>query len=330
MIVDYFLFFNEKELLELRINLLKDHVDRFIICEANKTFTGHPKQFHVKQLIKELNLPSEKIQVVELQIPDDPNLPIEEHDIISMFSEDIGDVISIKAMARDRIQRNGLLSILDQYHDDDWFIMSDCDEILNPAHLEFALHVAKGVPDKFVKLPLINLYGRADLRPYKKNGTPYIWRTSMCISQKSLIKQTTPHRIRCEIFTPFQFVQPTLNGAVFDEFGWHFSWMGGQHRNRIKSYSYAHGPNKQHRQDTKNGFVFEEGRSLVWDPQSTMVRYPHEKLPKLIFDLPRVKQFLLPDIGIDSKSTTTIIPNDTTTALQYPYTSHFGPLSRSR
>jgi hypothetical protein len=307
MIVDYFPFFNEKELLELRINLLKDHVDKFIICEANKTFTGHPKEFHAKRLIKELDLPAEKIQVIELEVPNDPNLPLEEHDISSMFPEDIGDVISIKAGARDRIQRNGLLTVLDQYDDDDWFIMSDCDEILNPEHLGFALNVAKGTPSKFLKLPLINLYGRGDLRPYEKNGNPFTWRTAMCISQKSLIKQTTPHRIRCETFVPFECVRPTLNGVIFDEFGWHFSWMGGEDRHRIKSYSYAHGPNKKHRQDTKNGFVFEEGKSLVWDQQSIMVRYPHEKLPKLIFDLPRVKEFLLPNPSPNIASVSKII-----------------------
>ena len=40
MIIDSFLYFNEKELLELRINLLYDYVDKFIIFDANRTHTG--------------------------------------------------------------------------------------------------------------------------------------------------------------------------------------------------------------------------------------------------------------------------------------------------
>ena len=104
MIIDYFPFFNERELLELRINLLKDHVDHFVICEANKTFTGIPKEFMLKRLIKELDLPAHMITVVELDVPADRDLPIEEHDITSMYPEDRGDVVSIMAMARDRAQ----------------------------------------------------------------------------------------------------------------------------------------------------------------------------------------------------------------------------------
>ena len=37
-IVDCFPYFNEKELLELRINLLYDHVDKFIISETGSFF----------------------------------------------------------------------------------------------------------------------------------------------------------------------------------------------------------------------------------------------------------------------------------------------------
>ena len=51
MLIDYFPYFNERELLELRIRLLQDHVDHFVIAEADRTFSGLPRQFQVKQLI---------------------------------------------------------------------------------------------------------------------------------------------------------------------------------------------------------------------------------------------------------------------------------------
>ena len=295
MIIDYFPFFNERELLELRINLLKDHVDHFVICEANKTFTGIPKEFSLKRLIKELDLPSHMITVVELDVPEDLDLPIEEHDIISMYPEDRGDVISIKAMARDRAQRNGLMQVLDQFNDDDWVIISDCDEIINPNHIGFALNVARGLPHKIVKLPLINLYGKADLRPFFRDGSPFIWRTAMSICRKSTVAQTTPHRIRCEYATPYECVRPTLDGKIFDEFGWHFSWMGGAERIATKSRSYAHAPNKGHQEHVKKGFRFEEGRSVAWNSNSVLIKFPHDQLPKILFDLPRVRQVLLPN-----------------------------------
>jgi beta-1,4-mannosyl-glycoprotein beta-1,4-N-acetylglucosaminyltransferase len=43
MIVDCFAFFNEFEILELRLRTLEDVVDRFVLCEAGFTHRGDPK-----------------------------------------------------------------------------------------------------------------------------------------------------------------------------------------------------------------------------------------------------------------------------------------------
>ena len=43
MLYDCFLYFDEKELLELRVEILKDVVDGFIITDGNLTFKGDPK-----------------------------------------------------------------------------------------------------------------------------------------------------------------------------------------------------------------------------------------------------------------------------------------------
>jgi hypothetical protein len=45
-IIDAFTFFNELALLEYRLTLLYDHVDGFIIVEADRTFAGGPKELH--------------------------------------------------------------------------------------------------------------------------------------------------------------------------------------------------------------------------------------------------------------------------------------------
>ena len=293
-IIDYFPYFNERELLEFRINLLKDHVDHFVISESNMTHTAIPRQYQLKNLIRELGLPAEKITVVEVQMANDLDLKLEEHDFDAQFPEDRADIQSIKAVGRDRIQRNALLQVIDQFDDNDWILMSDCDEIINPVHIGFALNIARGSPDCVVKLPLINLYGRADLRPYS-GGQPLLWRTAMSICKKSIVQKTTPHRIRCKYHVPADVVTPTIDGKIFDEFGWHFSWMGGDDRIKTKSRSYAHAPNQGHQQHTAQGFRFKEGESLVWDPNSTLKKYPVDQLPNLLFELPRVQKFLLPN-----------------------------------
>lgn len=295
MIIDYFPFFNEAELLELRINLLKDHVDHFVICEADHTFSGLPKPFLVPDLIDKLGLPQDQITVVQLRVPADLDLPLEEHDITSQYPEDRHDLDCIKSTARDRAQRNGLLQVLDQFDPNAFVLISDADEIINPDHLGWAVHTATQNPNQIIKLPLINLYGRGDLRPYRGDGTPFVWRTAMSICRARLIAATTPHRIRCEYGCPWECVRPTLDGKIFDDFGWHFSWQGGHNRVTEKSRSYGHAFNQGHQAHARQGFRFEENQPLAWDPDSVLRRFPHDQLPQLIFDLPRVKSFLLTD-----------------------------------
>ena len=48
-IYDCFLFFNELELLEIRLNVLKDIVDYFVLVESTKTFTNQDKPLHYQK-----------------------------------------------------------------------------------------------------------------------------------------------------------------------------------------------------------------------------------------------------------------------------------------
>ena len=297
MLIDCFPYFNERELLELRIKLLQDHVDHFVIVEADQTFSGLPRKFAVKDLLRTLGLASHKVSVIEFSQATPVELQLEQQDLLAMYPEDRGDVASILAVARERIQRNAIMQVLDQFDPDAWILSSDCDEIINPDHVGFALHVAANNPDCVAKLPLINLYGRADLRAYSRAGWPFTWRTAMSICSLAVLKKTTPHRVRCSYNVPVEIVTPTLNGNIFDEFGWHFSWMGGDDLVKIKSQSFAHAPNQGHKQHAAQGLRFEQGESLTWQPDSVLRPFPHDQLPKTLFELPRVRKFLLPDLA---------------------------------
>ena len=68
-IVNCFPYFNEKELLELRIKLLYDKVDQFIITDADRTHSGQPKPFTCIDTLKELGIPQDKITVVQVNVP---------------------------------------------------------------------------------------------------------------------------------------------------------------------------------------------------------------------------------------------------------------------
>ena len=63
MIVDTFMFFNEKELLELRLKYLNSVVDYFVIIEANITHQGKKKQWNLEKYL-ENNLEEIKEKII--------------------------------------------------------------------------------------------------------------------------------------------------------------------------------------------------------------------------------------------------------------------------
>ena len=52
MIVDAFTFFNEKELVELRVKYLNDIVDCFLVAEADHTHTGKKKEWNFPGILE--------------------------------------------------------------------------------------------------------------------------------------------------------------------------------------------------------------------------------------------------------------------------------------
>ena len=52
MLIDAFTYFNEKELVELRLKYLNSIVDYFVIIESNITFTGREKKWNFPNDLK--------------------------------------------------------------------------------------------------------------------------------------------------------------------------------------------------------------------------------------------------------------------------------------
>ena len=46
MVYDCFQFFNELDILKIRLNVLSPVVDKFVISEATETFSGLPKPLY--------------------------------------------------------------------------------------------------------------------------------------------------------------------------------------------------------------------------------------------------------------------------------------------
>jgi hypothetical protein len=305
-IIDYFPYFNEtgRELLKLRVNLLKDHVDQFIICESNKTHSGLPTQKGLREAIEYYNLPKEKIRIIDLEIPEAEDLVIEHIDYLNCHEDNVNNIDALRARVRERMQKDALLHVLDDYDDDTIVIHSDSDEILNPQYIQSIKNTLSINPDGYVKIPLAYLESRADLRVHHKSADcPVHWATF--VANRSIFKKCTPIRLRSdnEVSKGLYILYMIDDyGNSIPEMGWHFSWMGDQQKRIIKAKSFAHYNDNLSflSKDRYENYNMEEDYTAGSTPPCGNVdyilkQYPVSELPQLIFSDPELKQFFLPE-----------------------------------
>lgn len=304
-VIDYFPYFDETgiELLELRVNMLKDYVDYFVITESNKTQSGRPIERNLEKRIKELHLPSEKIIVIDLDIPEDDNLNVQLIDNLNCYDGNYINENSVLARARERMQKDAILKVVDYFNDEDVFIVSDSDEIIDPKIIDFYSSEVKKYPEYILKFPLVHLEGRADLRVVEKNSGEPKWWDSLFMCTKEQLKQSTPTQIRSNIGHKFMLTNYMHDGVVCTDLGWHFSWMGDSGRRKTKAESFTHFDDKlsflENEKYSNSEKILmstpKEGKTPPsGDINNVLVKYDISNLPKEIFALNRVKNFLLP------------------------------------
>ena len=110
-IFDCFQYFNEDHMVDLRMNILNDNVDYFVISESTKTHQGETKKLNFK---------------IE-------NFKKYKHKIIYTVADfkDEKDFISHKGGESliEQHQRNNILNGLTKAYDEDLIILSDSDEV---------------------------------------------------------------------------------------------------------------------------------------------------------------------------------------------------------
>ena len=130
MLIDAFLYFNEKEIAELRVKYLDSIVDCFVVIEANITHQGKKKNWNFPKIL-ENNLKefSSKIQYHQLNI-DPEKIKNEESWIID-------DIKGDDAWRIENFQRNYIKTACQKFSNEDILIISDIDEIPSKPKLEF-------------------------------------------------------------------------------------------------------------------------------------------------------------------------------------------------
>ena len=215
MLIDAFTYFNEKELVELRLKYLNSIVDYFVVIESNITFTGKKKKWNFPDVLNNnLKEFSNKIQYHQLNIELD-KIKNEESWIIDNIKGD--DFWRIE-----NFQRNYIKTVCKKFSDDDILIISDLDEIPSTKKLNFILTSDFG---KIAPVALEQHLFHLDCNYLRLES----WRGSIVTTMKI-----------CNEFSPQKFRRLRNRISHFTDGGWSFSSFGGYERVREKIESYAH------------------------------------------------------------------------------------------
>ena len=124
-LIDCFMYLDEDILLDLRLNLLNEKVNQFIICESVFNHKGLKKKLNFD--VNNFKKFKSKINYIVLD-KESPNL-------IKINNDDTESSKNSKilhnSINRDIFQRNFLSNEISRHHDEDMIFISDLDEIPN-------------------------------------------------------------------------------------------------------------------------------------------------------------------------------------------------------
>lgn len=227
MIYDCFSFFNELDLLEIRLNTLDKVVDKFILAESPLTHTGNPKPLYYAENKERFAKFNDRIvHVVVDDFPTMPNdMPVRE-----------------KAWTRENWQRNAIVRGLPKdIKDEDILLISDLDEIPSPEYVQKATSNPIGVTRLDLKAYCFFINLRNVSYPIWNNGTRVLtWRTFN--DPKTYVNSNYTECCIAAVnqgpsATRVRFLKPD---RIFKPAGWHFSYLGGVEAIQRKMKSIAH------------------------------------------------------------------------------------------
>ena len=215
MLIDAFIFFNEKELVELRIKYLNSIVDFFVVVEANITHQGKKKDWNFPKILEEnLSEFSSKIKYYQLKINPDK--------IKNEESWIVGDIKGDDAWRIENFQRNYIKTACKEFSNEDILIISDVDELPSKKRLNFI----KSCDFKTIAPIVLEQYlFHIDCNFLKWEQ----WLGSIVTTMEL-----------CNDYSPNQHRRDRNKISHFNDGGWSFSSFGGPKKIVEKFEAFAH------------------------------------------------------------------------------------------
>ena len=250
-IFDCITFYNANMLFDLRYHTLKNYVDFFVVCEANKTHTGQFKGYNFDKNF--LSKYGEKI--IYIKVDDLPK-------IITKGKKDY------KLL---KMQMENLFKGIVEAKDDDLIIFSDEDEIPNPISISNFKH-----NDFKFGLFLQNMYYYKlnILGLDEGNGN---WAGSR-ICKKKYLKSFFDFRIlkKKNVNYPFWRVDKEKSIQLIDKGGWHFTYLMKPEEISKKIENMAH--TEFNKEKFKNLKKIEDNINNLIDPFNRNLRLKKVKI----------------------------------------------------
>ena len=230
---DTFPFFNELELLDIRLHVLNDHVDYFVLSEATTTFSGHPKRLYYEENKSSFRRFHNKIiHHIVNDTPSDfrnwsaPNPYYTSRDVSYPHKSDGKPLRTLSlTFQREVYQRDSIINPLLRYaRDNDIVLVSDADEIPSPNAL-------RGLSDLVQGDALYHFRQRWHMYYLNVICDRDWFGTRAC--RFSYLKKWSVDLVRHHMED-----RRKLSQCIIEDGGWHFSFLGGGDRVREKLSAY--------------------------------------------------------------------------------------------
>ncbi len=228
-IFDCFMYFDEDVVLDLRMNVLDEHIDYFVIVESTFTHKGDARKlkFNIEKF------PNFKDKIIYLVYDNEPKN-------IKKISNDENETNkSIKyilnAAYRENGQRNFISEGLKRAQPDDLILISDVDEIPNLMNFDF-----KNFKEKILIFKQDMFYYKFNLRLPN-----LIWSGTKGCKKKDLLNPQWLRNIKDRKYSFYRldtFFSKTkyINIKLINNGGWHFSNLKTAKEIEYKLKSYLH------------------------------------------------------------------------------------------
>jgi hypothetical protein len=270
-IYDCFPFFNELDLLELRLTECYDHVDHFVIAEANISHSGNPKEY-IFENNKE-RFASWLDKIIHIKVGDVPRTQ--------------------NPWVRENFQRDALIRGLNDVNDNDVVIVSDCDEILRPRTLDI---IRNDLQHNIWRCYHPLFYFKVN--HLKTRPGPY-WAHPVAVVKRGGFPGC--QYLRNMHGTPLWQLPYDYDDGNFcsiQHAGWHFTYFGDSKQSASKLLNFAHTEDQNLASSIDVNFNVAHKRGIHVQPNGE--EFEHIKLdeyfPKTILNnLDRWRDYIIPD-----------------------------------